>query len=155
MSRHAAPAMSYTAEPSWLAGVAMAVLWLGAATVTLIWATLAAGQAAVLLGLIGLLLSALAMARYWRASPRGQLLWDGAMWLWRSRAYPAGTEVECPEIVLDAQILFVVRMRNRAGASWVLCLQAQSDRRAWLDLRRALYARAPVSAQAVDAPGRS
>jgi hypothetical protein len=155
MSQHAAPAMSYPAEPSWLAGMAMALLWLAAAAVTLAWASLAAGQAAVWLGWAGLLLSGLAMARYWRAGPRGQLLWDGQVWLWRSRAYPAGTEVDCPEIVLDAQILIVVRMCNRAGASWVLCLQAQSDRRSWLDLRRALYARAPVSAQAIDGPGRS
>jgi hypothetical protein len=116
---------------------------------------LAAAQAAALLGLIGLLLSGLAMARYWRAGPRGQLLWDGEIWLWRSRAYPAGTEVECPEIVLDAQLLIVVRMRNRAGASWVLCLQAQSDRRPWLDLRRALYARAPMAALAADGRGHS
>jgi hypothetical protein len=147
--------MSYPAEPSWLAGLAMAALWLAAAAVTLAWATLAAAQAAALLGLIGLLLSGLAMARYWRAGPRGQLLWDGEIWLWRSRAYPAGTEVECPEIVLDAQRLIVVRIRNLAGASSVLCLQAHSDRRLWLDLRRALYARAPVVVQAVEARGPS
>ncbi len=155
MSQHGAPAMSYPAEPSWLAGLAMAALWLAAAALTLAWTTLAAAQAAALLGLIGLLLSGLAMARYWRAGPRGQLLWDGEIWLWRSRAYPAGTEVECPEIVLDAQLLIVVRMRNRAGASWVLCLQAQSDRRPWLDLRRALYARAPMAALAADGRGHS
>ena len=153
MSQHAAPAMSYSVQPSWLAGAAMTVLWLVAAAVTLAWATRAAGQAVALMGLIGLLLSGMAMARYWRAGPRGQLLWNGHVWLWRSPAYPAGTEVECPEIVLDAQLLIVVRMRNRAGASWVLSLQAQSDRRSWLDLRRALYA--PVVVPAVDATARS
>ena len=156
MSQHAAPPLCYPVQRSWLAGIAMAVLWLAAAAVTLAWIAMsAADPVSATLGSIALLLSGLAMARYGLAGPRGQLLWNGQIWLWRSRAYPAGTEVECPEIVLDAQRLIVVRIRNLAGASSVLCLQAQSDRRLWLDLRRALYARAPVVGQAVEALGPS
>ena len=152
MSQHAAPPLCYPVQRSWLAGIAMAVLWLAAAAVTLAWVLIAAAdQVVAFWGLMALLLSGLAMARFWMAGPRGHLLWDGQIWLWRSRAYPAGTEVQCPEIVLDAQRLIVVRIRNLAGASSVLCLQAQSDRRLWLDLRRALYARAPVVVQAVEA----
>ena len=146
MSEHAAPAVTYPVSPSGLAVGAMAALWLLAATATLAWVWLSAADPIGLsCSVIGLGLSALALWSHWRAGPRGQLLWDGRSWLWRSRAYPSGTELVRPEIILDAQLLMVLRTCNLAGASWVLCLQRQGDRSAWLDLRRALYARAPAA----------
>lgn len=141
MSQHTAPPVIYPVGPSFWAVRLMGLTWLGAAGLTLAWWSLSGpGDLAPLWGVLALLAAALALLWQWHRSPEGHLLWDAQAWMWRSRAYPCGTTLEWPQIVLDLQGVMVVRMRNRAGAGWVLWLEARHDRASWLDLRRALYA---------------
>ncbi|MCE2878031.1 MAG: hypothetical protein LW719_01060 [Comamonadaceae bacterium] len=147
MSQHTAPPVVFPVGPSFWAGRFMVLIWIGAACLTLAWWKLSGpADAGPLWGVFALLLAAVFMLWQWRRSPEGQLIWDAQAWVWRSRAYPHGTDLDWPQIVLDLQYMIVVRMRNRDGAGWVFWLEARRDRAAWLDLRRALYA-APPAAQ--------
>ncbi len=140
MSAHRAPAVRFTVEPSRKAALLTAVLWAAAAALNLAWWSLAGpGDSGPVWGGLSLLVvSGLLVVHGWRPV-RGQILWDG-QWHWCSRAYPAGTTLDWPQVVLDMQQLMLVRLRNADGARWILWFDASAQPQDWLDLRRALFA---------------
>ncbi len=142
MSQYKAPTVVYPVGRSqWAAGM-MVLGWAAAAGVTLAWTWASGpGDHAPVWGWASLLLAGLALLWHWRSAPSGQLAWDGHSWLWVSRAYPVGTPLSAPEVVIDLQRVIVVRMSNPADAALTLWLEARQEPRHWLDLRRAIYAR--------------
>jgi len=142
MSQYKAPTVVYPVGRSRWAAVTMVLGWAAAAGVTLAWTWAAGpGDGAPAWGWASLLLAGLALAWHWRSAPSGQLAWDGHRWLWVSRAYPVGTPLSPPQVVIDLQGVIVVRMSNPAGAALTLWLEARQEPGRWLDLRRAIHAR--------------
>jgi hypothetical protein len=142
MSQYKAPAVVYPVGRSRWAASAMVLGWASAIGVTLAWTWAAGpGDSTPAWGWASLLLAGLALVWHWRSAPSGQLAWDGNTWLWVSRAYPVGTPLSPPQVVIDLQGVIVVRMSNPAGAALTLWLEARQEPRHWLDLRRAIHAR--------------
>ena len=108
-------------------------------------------SAAVWLGALAWLLSADALVWGWRRLPAGRLDCELGQWRWHSAGYPAGIDVAAPEVVLDLQALVLLRLRNPAGARWLLWADADSDPTRWLDLRRALFAQPHLAGAAAAA----
>ncbi len=142
MSQYKAPPVVYPVGRSrWAAGTMM-LGWAAAIGVTLAWTWAAGpGDSTPAWGWASLVLAALAWVWHWRRAPSGQLSWDGQDWLWVSRAYPVGTPLASPQVVIDLQVLIVVRVSNSAGASLTLWLEAGQAPPLWLDLRRAIHDR--------------
>ncbi len=147
MSAYLAPAVSYPVAPSRKAAVLTACLWMVAAVLNVAWWQLAApGDIGPVLGGLSLLAVGLVLVLEHARRVRGEIVWDGC-WQWRSKAYPAGTMLSWPKVVVDGQQLILVNLRNIQGARWVLWLDADAQPQHWLDLRRALFA-----APALDEP---
>lgn len=142
MSQYKAPPVVYPVGRSrWAAGT-MVLGWAAAAGVTLAWTWAAGpGDSAPTWGWASLLAAGWVLVWHWRSAPTGQLSWDGQDWLWVSRAYPVGTALLRPRIVIDLQSVIVVRLSNPAGAALTLWLDAGQAPSIWLDLRRAIHAR--------------
>jgi hypothetical protein len=120
----------------------MVLGWAAAAGVTAAWTWAAGpGDRMPVWGWASLVPAGLALVWHWRRAPIGRLSWDGQHWLWVSRAYPVGTPLSPPQVLIDLQRVIVVRMSNPAGAALTLWLEAGQERQLWLDLRRAIHAR--------------
>ena len=153
MSR--APSVSYPVERGPAATVLLATVWALAAALNLAWLLAAgSGDSAPWWGVGCLALVTPGLLLYWRRLPAGDLSWDGEQWLWTSKAYPAGVDLEWPQIVLDMQGFVIVRSRNSAGAGLTLWLDSRANPTAWHGLRLALYGRPPTVAMGMS-PGSS
>jgi len=133
-----APPVVYPVGRSARATVFVAVLCIVALALNVAW-SLAGANASPEWAWVILASATAALVWHWARPTRGQIEWDGG-WLWRSSAYPQGTPLHWPEVVLDAQQLMLVRLRNADGAIWTLWLDASTQPQYWLDLRRALLA---------------
>ena len=141
MSQYKAPPVVYPVGRSRWAASSMVLGWAMAAGVTAAWTWAAGpGDRTPAWGWASLLLAGLALVWHWRSAPSGQLSWEGNHWLWVSRAYPVGTPLSSLQVLIDLQLVIVVRMSNPAGAALTLWLEARQDPRLWLDLRRAIHA---------------
>lgn len=161
MPLHSAPSVIYPLGRSrylgWLSGLA----WALAALLTGAWWFLAAAaDSRPWWGLTALLLAGAVMLRGWQRSPVGQLSWDGQHWAWESAGYLGGGSLAAPQVMLDLQSAVLLRLDNRAGASWWLWAERAALPPRWLDLRRAIYARSrpelqtDIAASAPEPPGR-
>jgi hypothetical protein len=141
MSSYLAPPVCYPVGPSRKAAVLAGSLWGVAAAVQLAWWQLsAAGDLGPLLGGLSLLAVGVLLLLQHARPVHGQILWNGH-WQWSSPAYPAGTVLSWPQVVVDGQQLMLVHLRNADGARWLLWLDADAQPQDWWDLRRALLAR--------------
>lgn len=104
------------------------------------WLSAAAADSRPWLGLAAVLLAGGVLVRGWQRSPVGQLSWDGQHWVWESAGYLGGGTLAPPQVVLDLQSAVLLRLDNRAGASWWLWVERAALPLRWLDLRRAIYA---------------
>lgn len=154
MSAHRAPTVRFRVEPSRKAALLTAAVWATAAVMNLAWWQLAAsGDPGPALGGLSLLAVSVLLVVRGRRPVHGQISWDG-QWRWFSPAYPAGTTLVWPQVVMDMQQLMLVRLCNADGARWTLWLDAAAQPRDWLDLRRALFAAPPSADREVAAEGR-
>jgi len=155
MSQYKAPPVIYPVGRSFWAASTMVLGWAAAFGVTWAWTWAAGpGDSAPTWGWASLLPASLVLVWHWRRAPIGRLSWDGQHWLWVSRAYPVGTPLSPPQVLIDLQRVIVVRMSNPAGAALILWLEARQERQRWLDMRRAIHARPPMGGlDAADRPG--
>jgi hypothetical protein len=141
---HNAPAVSYPAGRSRLAGVGMFVAWLAGATGVAFWGL----QVQVASSVIAAACAAAAAVggaawRGWLRSPVGTLAWDGESWTWSAGSK---TQAGTPEVALDAQRLLLLRWSGAAGSVKWLWLERAGSPARWDDLRRAVYSRASPQA---------
>ncbi len=138
---HNAPSVSYPVGRPRLAGLLAAGLWLAGVAVALLWLHQAdmpgwrQGVAAAALLATGAwaLLS-------WIRSPSGELHWDGAAW-----TGPCGCGAGAIEVALDLQHVLLVRGQWSGPARW-LWLERSRCPHGWLELRRAVFSRARPAA---------
>jgi hypothetical protein len=78
----------------------------------------------------------------------GQVRFDGQYWSWSGRAMLGAARAH---VGLDLQSLMLVRLTEPERPRQWLWLERRSDPLRWVDLRRAVYSRAPA-ASPVDAP---
>ena len=151
-SPYSAPAVRYPVTRSlWLAF--FLVWWSLAGCLSL--AAWAAGGAGTQWGSIaaaaGLwtVCSALA-AWFWRASPCGTLVWNGAEWMLEPPSgLQGGTVCATLQVHLDLQRSLWVRLQPESGQALWLWLERGNAPQWWGDLRRAVYLR--VGSGAADA----
>lgn len=133
---HSAPSVSYPVGRSFFLACLMGLAWLAGACVVGAWLlslSPSVGLTAFAPGVV--LLAGVLATRSWRASPVGEVCWDGQAWTWRGQA------VAFEAVVLDLQACLLVFWRSPgAGTGWLwLERAARPDR--WSDLRRAVYSR--------------
>ena len=136
---HNAPSVSYPVGRPRFAGLLAACLWLAGAAVALLWLHQAdatgwrqAVMAAALLAIGGWALLS------WLRSPQGELQWDGAAWT----GLPGlGAGAAGLDVALDLQRVLLVRFRASRSAHWLWLERSRCPPR-WLELRRAVYSRA-------------
>ncbi|MFC5498780.1 hypothetical protein ACFPOE_14630 [Caenimonas terrae] len=133
---HNAPAVTYPVARPRFAGLLAAALWLAGVAVALLWVLAAANPgwrqalaAAVLAMAGGWVLAS------WLRSPQGNLRWDGTAWTATFDAGPGDVEA-----AMDLQRCMLVRWSSPSSSRW-LWLERSRDPRHWLDLRRAVYSR--------------
>jgi len=137
---HNAPAVSYPAGRSPLAGAVMLGAWLISAAGIALWIVQVRASLPVIAAACAATAACGAVAWLgWLRSPVGMLAWDGESWTWSTRdEMQAGS----PEVALDAQRIVLLRWQGPAGrASWLWLERAGVPAR-WDDLRRAVYSRA-------------
>lgn len=144
------PSLEFPVRPSVRATGLTLALWACACALQVAW-TLQVDDQGPLWGWLALGLASLVLFLQWLRPVRGRIVWDGA-WHWQSKAYPLGTELGWPEVVLDFQQLMLLRLRNADGASWVVWVDAAAQRASWLDLRRALFSHSRPLAGVTDGP---
>ena len=147
---HSAPAVSFPAGRSRDAGRLLLGLWaLGAACAGLaIFQIDATGGRAALLVLSVLCASGACWRLGQRAAP-GVLRFDGQHWSLSGPRYALlSARVQ---VGLDLQFLMLVRLTSAEGVCLWHWLERRADPARWLDLRRAVYSRAPTTS-AVGAP---
>lgn len=140
MAMLAAPHLEFPVQPSARATGLTWALWLGAVSLQLAWSVQTEGEGPIWAWL-ALGLASLALLLQGLRPVRGRMIWDGA-WHWQSSAYPMGTALAWPEVVLDFQRLMLLRLRNADGARWTVWVDAAADSASWLDFRRALFSQA-------------
>lgn len=86
-----------------------------------------------------MILAGLAAYRGWKNSPVGQLAWDGQFWRWEGPGYQSGVAEQKLSVVVDFQILLLLRLENPAHAHLWLWAERHALPERWLDLRRAVY----------------
>jgi hypothetical protein len=140
---HSAPAVTYPAGTSRGARRLLLAIWLlGAAGI----AVTVAGHDSVSLRDVALLASiglAGAMAWQWgvhRAA--GQLCFDGQYWSWSGVAFLGAARLH---VALDLQSWMLVRLSEPERPRQWLWLEQRASPLRWLDLRRAVYSRAPAA----------
>jgi hypothetical protein len=137
---HNAPAVSYPAGRSSLAGAVTLAAWLAGAAGVAVWVAQVRAAPGIVFAACAAtaVLGALAWRGWW-LSPVGTLAWDGESWTWSTgRETQAGQ----PEVALDAQRILLLRWRGPARrATWLWLDRARLPAR-WDDLRRAVYSRA-------------
>lgn len=158
---HQPPAVRYPFAPSRLvAALTMGLVVLGMLVLSF-W--LLSQRASTLQVLCAVLLSmggALAAWQWLHHAPKGVLTWDGAQWWFAEDANDALDQARAgaPCVCADFQSMLLVRVRRQGvGVTW-LWLERHTRPDAWLDLRRALFARVqgrphPESALAHPIPG--
>lgn len=144
-----APAVSYPVGRGRFSFAILVSAWVLAAALHFAWWLAAGpGDSGPRWGLVSLALATAGLLMYGRRLPCGQLSWDGQQWQWFSHGDPAGVLLEWPQIVVDLQVLVIVRGRSRAGANWTFWLEAGLSPLLWHGLRLALYARPSSGATA-------
>lgn len=102
---------------------------------------LSTGRALLLLG--ACIVVGLALARFWRRLPVGELVWDGGAWWWHA----TGREhaLALLEVRLDLQRALLLRGVDATGAGvhWWWAEAAGHDAPRWHLLRCALYSSSP------------
>lgn len=139
-SRHA-PAVSYALGRSRFLATAVALVWLFAASLTLVWAWIDPTHWGPWLGWVSLSLLTLVAREGWRRWPQGRLSWDGQGWAWSDARTLVDLPLSPPEIVLDLQRLLLLRLQGQPGVPRWAWVDVASEPARWLDLRRALFAR--------------
>ena len=135
-----APALEFPVQPSVRAIGLTLVFWVCAGALQLAWSERAYGDGP-LWGWLAFGLASLVLLLQILRPVRGRIIWDGA-WQWQSKAYPMGTALARPEVVLDFQHLMLLRLRNADGAGWIVWVDSAARRSSWLDFRRALFSQA-------------
>lgn len=144
---HSAPSVSFPVGRSRMARRLLWSIWgLGAATLVA-WCVQYSGapwRTALLAGAV-----ALAARTVWRA-PRLEeslrLQWNGLHWSCDDASRPCGANAA---VHLDLQSLVLVRLHGAGRPALWLWLERSSCPERWLDLRRALYANVPRTAEPV------
>lgn len=137
---HDAPAVSYPAGRSFVAGATMFLAWAAGCAGLVAWRVQAQATPVAFAAAAAVLMAGGIFAwRAWLRSPRGMLSWDGLGWTW---AGASAAQPGAPEVALDAQRLMLLRWRGGAGAAQWLWLERRAQPARWDDLRRAVYSRA-------------
>jgi hypothetical protein len=149
---HNAPAVSYPAGRSRLAGAVMLAAWLAGVAGLAMWASQVQAAAAAFAAVWCAAVAVGGIAwRGWLRSPVGTLTWDGESWSWSAGAI---TQAGMPEVALDAQRLLLLRWNAPAGRTSWLWLERAGLPARWDDLRRAVYSRAsPQALPGAQRPG--
>ena len=147
---HGAPAVTYPVGRSRFQGQLVALAGLLGIFVGLLWCFHAAPITWRQPVFFLLLTSSLFIAfRQWRDSPSGSLRWDGQDWTWSRPGFSTNGSLT---VHLDLQFCFLVCLQSeRDGRIW-LWPQREDRLARWRDLRRAVYASAPVDEQATMVP---
>lgn len=125
---------------SYFLGGLLAGLWLIGGLLVLDWCWLTQPSSGFVgAGLAAVLLSGLTAGVGWRQAPRGCIVWDGAVWRWKSVFYQTGVAAYDLSVVVDFQNCLLLRLENQAGASLWLWVEVWAMPACWLDLRRAVY----------------
>jgi hypothetical protein len=124
------------------AGALQAALWLLGAAAALGWMLAAPvfGPAQALAACL-LLATAVAGLRGWRATPSGQLGWDGQHWRWDSAQSVPALPEGVLAVHLDLQTLVLARFVPARGRAVWLWLECSALPGRWHALRCALHAR--------------
>ena len=146
---HSAPAVTYPVRRSRAGSRLLCAIWLLGATgvaLAVAWQEGVGTREGVLLT-SALLAGALACG--WGGYREfGRVRFDGQYWSWSGRSPLAAARME---VGLDLQILLLVRLVEPERPSRWLWLERGSDPQRWLDLRRAVYSRAPAASPVVPA----
>jgi len=143
---HAAPSVSYPVGRSAFAARLYALAALAGLAVVAGWCLQSPGlQGRHLLALAAVLAAGAFAWRSWRASPTGELRWDGAGWQWEQGADTAAGRTE---LALDLQSRMFVRFRGEARATHWLWVEREAKLADWDALRRAVYSRASAPNEA-------
>ena len=140
-----APAVSHPVGRTPALGRGLLALWLAGAllvAIVLVQPQAARGLASAVL-LPTLLLTGVALLRFWRQQRARQLVWDGACWGVREaggESFDDGTRVEV-RLDLQRAALLLLRDPRERRPLW-LWAQASSDPQRWHLLRCALYSSA-------------
>jgi len=137
---HSAPSVTYPVGRSRMARRLVLGLWCLGACGVLAWCLQVQGaptQTAVLL--LALLGSAFGAASAARLDNPAELRWDGQHW---STEGPRALAQAAATVHLDLQSLLLVRLRAPERPAQWLWLDRSTFPARWLDLRRALHARA-------------
>ena len=147
---HGAPAVTYPVGRSRFQGQLVALAGLVGVFVGLLWCFQASPITWRQPVFVLLLTSSLFIAfRQWRDSPTGSLRWDGQDWTWNRQGFSTNGSLT---VHLDLQFCFLICLQSeRDGRIW-LWPQCEDRLARWLDLRRAVYASAPVDEQATMVP---
>jgi hypothetical protein len=140
LSLHNAPPVAYPLGRSFFLGGLLFGVWLAGVGLTLAWGWLggASGVQSAVAGAVVLASGAMA-AISWKNSPRGQLIWDGQLWRWKSASYQTGAADYELFVIADIQRCLLLRLENPAGTSLWLWAERHAAPERWLDLRRGVY----------------
>lgn len=141
---HAAPSVSYPVGRSRFALAALALAWLAALAVALLW-TVQVQEAGWRQGLAWAAAGCggLVALGGWLRSPAGTLAWDGG---WRWTPALGAPEEGRPELALDLQSRLLLRWRADGGAVHWLVAERDTAAVHWDALRRAVYSRPSTDA---------
>lgn len=147
---HGAPAVTYPVGRSRFQGQLVALAGLVGVFVGLLWCFQASPITWRQPVFVLFLTSSLFIAfRQWRDSPTGSLRWDGQDWTWNRPGFSTNGFLT---VHLDLQFCFLVCLHSeRDGRIW-LWPQREDRLARWRDLRRAVYASAPVDELATLVP---
>ena len=147
---HGAPAVTFPVGRSRFQGQLVALAGLVGVFVGLLWCFQASPITWRQPVFVLLLTSSLFIAfRQWRDSPTGSLRWDGQDWTWNRQGFSTNGSLT---VHLDLQFCFLICLQSeRDGRIW-LWPQCEDRLARWRDLRRAVYASAPVDEQATMVP---
>lgn len=155
-SRKSAPSVVYPARSSVALAWILGVILLAAAVVIALWAVSdgaanSGRYAGVCVATAAWALAALAALHFWLHQFRGDVRWDGSMWLLQSTATGqpdprSGVLKGAPRPLIDLQShLWVVLTAADDQRMWLWLERAHHPQR-WTDLRRAVYSRADLGA---------
>lgn len=90
---------------------------------------------------VAVLAAGAAAFSHWKATPTGQLRWDGQGWLWEGVGDQTGAASQQLLVIADFQHLLLLRLEDPVRASLWLWAERRAMPERWLDLRRAVFAR--------------
>jgi toxin CptA len=148
---HNAPAVSFPVGRSRFQAGFIALFWLVAVAVQVVWASqLARSDWRIWVGAVVVLAVGVLAAREWWKSPQGRIRWDGKFWTFElaqiglKAAEPATAEVSP---VLDFQWVMLLLLRFESGRAIWCWLDRPAKVESWMALRRAVFARKPATSR--------